>query len=112
MTELKYDEEGLVPVICQDANTLEVLMLAYAKREQIMKTISTKRATYYSRSRKSEWIKGETSGNTQEVINVMVDCDLDAVIYLVKPAGPACHTNHRSCFYRSININGELEENE
>jgi phosphoribosyl-AMP cyclohydrolase len=112
MLDLKFDDKGLIPVICQDADTNQVLMMAYAKKEQILKTITTKDATYFSRSRNSEWIKGETSGNTQKVIKVLVDCDQDSVIYLVKQKGNACHTGSKSCFYRHLNENGEIEENE
>lgn len=112
MTNLKYDEKGLIPVICQDIDTLEVLMLAYAKQEQILKTSETGRATYFSRSRDCEWIKGETSGNTQQVIKVLVDCDMDTIIYLVKQTGAACHTGARSCFYRELDKNGEIKTNE
>lgn len=112
MLDLKYDEKGLIPVICQDVDTLEVLMMAYAKEEQIQKTLQTGYATYFSRSRNIEWIKGMTSGNTQKVINVLVDCDLDTVIYLVKKNGPACHTGAQSCFFRKINKDGEIVSNE
>jgi phosphoribosyl-AMP cyclohydrolase len=112
MPDLKYDENGLIPVICQDADTRQVLMMAYAKREQIIKTIKTKKATYFSRSRNSEWVKGETSGNTQQVVKLLVDCDLDTLIYLVKQKGNACHTGAQSCFYRQIDENGEIKENE
>ncbi len=112
MLDLKFDDKGLIPVICQDFDTNQVLMMAYAKREQIVKTLTTKKATYFSRSRNCEWVKGETSGNTQQVIKVLVDCDQDSVIYMVKQKGNACHTGAKSCFYRQIDENGEIEENE
>ncbi len=100
--EIRYDEKGLVPVVAQDASTGEVLMLAYASREAVEKTIETGEAHYYSRSREEIWRKGETSGNTQKVVEVRLDCDGDALLYRVEPAGPACHTGERSCFFTSL----------
>jgi phosphoribosyl-ATP pyrophosphohydrolase/phosphoribosyl-AMP cyclohydrolase len=100
--EIRYDEKGLVPVVAQDASTGEVLMLAYASREAVEKTISSGEAHYYSRSREEIWRKGETSGNTQKVVEVRLDCDGDALLYRVEPAGPACHTGERSCFFTSL----------
>jgi len=106
--EIHYDERGLVPVVAQDASTGEVLMLAYASREAVDKTLSSGEAHYYSRSRKEIWRKGETSGNTQKVVEVRLDCDGDALLYRVEPAGPACHTGERSCFFTSLTgSNGE-----
>jgi len=112
MLKLQFDQNGLIPVICQDIDTKQVLMLAYAKKEQVDKTLKTGKATYFSRSRNSEWVKGETSGNTQQVLKVLVDCDVDALIYLVKQKGQACHTGEQSCFYRQIEQNGEIKKNE
>ncbi len=100
--EIRYDEKGLAPVVAQDASTGEVLMLAYASREAVEKTTSSGEAHYYSRSRKEIWRKGETSGNTQKVVEVRLDCDGDALLYRVEPAGPACHTGERSCFFTSL----------
>jgi len=100
--EIRYDEKGLVPVVAQDASTGEVLMLAYASSEAVEKTIETGEAHYYSRSREEIWRKGETSGNTQTVVEVRLDCDGDALLYRVEPAGPACHTGERSCFFTSL----------
>ena len=100
--EIRYDEKGLVPVVAQDASTGEVLMLAYASREAVEKTLSSGEAHYYSRSREEIWRKGETSGNTQKVAEVRLDCDGDALLYRVEPAGPACHTGERSCFFTSL----------
>jgi phosphoribosyl-ATP pyrophosphohydrolase/phosphoribosyl-AMP cyclohydrolase len=97
---LKFDERGLVPVIAQDAATGEVLMLAWATAEALRLTAETGRAHYWSRSRNSLWAKGDTSGNTQEIVDVRVDCDADAVLYRVRQSGPACHTGERSCFHR------------
>ncbi len=98
---VNFDERGLVPVVTQDALSGEVLMLAYANQEALTKTLETSQAHYYSRSRNELWRKGATSGHTQEVTEVRVDCDEDALLYRVKQKGPACHTGERSCFYRS-----------
>jgi phosphoribosyl-AMP cyclohydrolase / phosphoribosyl-ATP pyrophosphohydrolase len=109
--EIRYDEKGLVPVVAQYASTGEVLMLAYASREAVEKTIDTGEAHYYSRSREEIWRKGETSGNTQKVTDVRLDCDGDALLYKVEPAGPACHTGERSCFFTSLaGSNGEAPD--
>lgn len=96
--EIRFDERGLIPAIVQDAATREVLTLAYMNRESLARTLETKQTWFWSRSRKELWHKGETSGNTQEVVNLAMDCDADAIIVLVKPAGPACHTGAVSCF--------------
>jgi phosphoribosyl-ATP pyrophosphohydrolase/phosphoribosyl-AMP cyclohydrolase len=96
--EIRFDERGLIPAIVQDAATREVLTLAYMNRESLARTLETKQTWFWSRSRNELWHKGETSGNTQEVIQVALDCDRDALIVLVKPAGPACHTGAVSCF--------------
>ena len=100
--QVKLDDRGLVPVVAQDARTGEVLMLAWANAEALRRTADTGRATYWSRSRGELWTKGETSGNAQAVEEVRVDCDGDAVLYRVRPAGPACHTGERSCFFRAV----------
>jgi phosphoribosyl-AMP cyclohydrolase len=93
---------GLVTVVVQDKNTKEVLMLAYANKEALQKTAETGLAHYYSTSRKKLWLKGESSGNTQQVSEMLIDCDQDAVVYVVDQKGGACHTGYRSCFYRRI----------
>ncbi|HEX2092645.1 MAG TPA: bifunctional phosphoribosyl-AMP cyclohydrolase/phosphoribosyl-ATP diphosphatase HisIE [Longimicrobiaceae bacterium] len=98
--QLKFDERGLVPVVAQEADTGEVLMVAYADREALLRTRETGRAHYWSRSRGALWQKGETSGHVQEVREVRVDCDGDAVLYRVAQTGPACHTGEGSCFHR------------
>ena len=100
--EIRFDERGLVPAIVQDAATREVLTLAYMNRESLARTLETKQTWFWSRSRNELWHKGETSGNTQEVVNLALDCDADAIIVLVKPAGPACHTGAVSCFDTGI----------
>ena len=102
MTELKFDGSGLVPVIIQDSNTKQVLTLAYANEEAIAKTMASGETWLYSRSRQELWNKGATSGNTQKVVSVQVDCDGDSVIYEVIPNGPACHTGEYSCFSETI----------
>ncbi|MGB7999466.1 MAG: bifunctional phosphoribosyl-AMP cyclohydrolase/phosphoribosyl-ATP diphosphatase HisIE [Anaerobacillus sp.] len=102
-TELiKFDEKGLVPAIVQDAISKEVLTLAYMNKESLTKTIDTKETWFYSRSREELWHKGETSGNTQSVTDIRYDCDQDAVLVLVNPAGPACHQGNYSCFSDSL----------
>ena len=106
MLEIKFNEEGLVPVIAQDYRTGEVRMLAYANEEAIKKTLETGYAHYYSRSRKKLWKKGETSGELQRVKEVRIDCDGDAVIYVIEQEkNRACHTGERNCFYRDIEGN-------
>jgi phosphoribosyl-ATP pyrophosphohydrolase/phosphoribosyl-AMP cyclohydrolase len=96
--EIRFDERGLVPAIVQNAATREVLTLAYMNRESLQRTIETKQTWFWSRSRNELWHKGATSGNTQEVVSLALDCDQDAIIVLVNPAGPACHTGAISCF--------------
>ncbi len=101
--DIDYGEDGLVPVVAQDAETGDVLMLAYADDRAVERTQETGYAHYHSRSREETWKKGETSGHTQRVEQVRVDCDADALLYLVEQEeGGACHTGHRSCFYRTI----------
>ena len=99
---IKFDERGLVPVVVQDVKTKEVLMLAYANEEALRKTFETGYAHYWSRSRKKLWMKGETSGNVQKVVEVRIDCDNDAILYVVEQKGVACHTGNYSCFYRRL----------
>ncbi len=99
---MKFDADGLVPAIVQDAASGEVLMLAWMNREALAQTLSTGRATFWSRSRNALWVKGATSGNTQAVRSVRLDCDGDAVLLRVDPAGPACHTGARSCFFEKL----------
>ncbi|WP_293446358.1 bifunctional phosphoribosyl-AMP cyclohydrolase/phosphoribosyl-ATP diphosphatase HisIE [Persephonella sp.] len=107
LSEIKFNSEGLVPVITQSYYTGKVLMQAYANKEAIEKTIETGYATYYSRSRKKLWIKGETSGNKQKIAKIKIDCDGDSILYLVKDYGVACHTGEESCFFRNINLKKE-----
>jgi len=102
LKEIKYDANGLVPAIVQDAETKEVLMMAYMNAESLRMTIETSETVFWSRSRKELWHKGATSGNIQKVIDIKVDCDADTLLILVNPAGAACHTGERSCFYREL----------
>jgi len=94
--------EGLVPVIVQDVNTKEVLTLAYTNKESLELTQKTGNSWFWSRSRNKLWMKGEESGNVQKVREILVDCDSDAIIYLVEPSGPACHTGERVCFHHQL----------
>jgi phosphoribosyl-AMP cyclohydrolase / phosphoribosyl-ATP pyrophosphohydrolase len=100
--ELRYDERGLVPVVVQDAATREVLTVAYMSAESLRRTLSEGETWFWSRSRASLWHKGETSGHTQRVLSVAVDCDRDALVVFVEPRGAACHTGARSCFQHEI----------
>ncbi len=100
--QIKFDERGLVPAIVQDARTGEVLTLAYMNAESLRLTLESRETWFWSRSRSELWHKGDTSGNTQRVTEIRQDCDSDALVVLVKPAGPACHTGARSCFYHDI----------
>ena len=102
----RFDAAGLVAAIAQDAVTGEVLMLAWMNAEALARTIATGRATYWSRSRGELWIKGETSGHTQDVVEIRVDCDQDAVLLKVRQTGGACHTHRESCFYRRVEADG------
>ena len=99
---LKFDAQSLIPAIVQDAETLQVLMLAYMNAESLQLTLSTRETYFWSRSRNELWHKGATSGNVQHVVEVSVDCDADTLLIRVHPAGPACHTGNQSCFYQNI----------
>ena len=102
MTEIAYDERGLVPVVVQDDASGEILMLAYANAEAVALTLSSGELHLWSRSRGELWHKGASSGNTQRVVALRLDCDADALLAIVAPAGPACHTGERSCFFDSV----------
>lgn len=102
MSLIKFDEKGLVPVVVQDSTTAEVLMTAWANEEALKLTADSGELTLWSRSRKELWKKGETSGNVMRVIELRIDCDGDTLLAIVDPAGPACHTGKRTCFYRSL----------
>ena len=100
--ELTYDDRGLLPAVVQDVSTEAVLMLAWVNAEALRRTLDSKTTWFWSRSRQEYWNKGATSGNIQKVVEVRYDCDADAVLMRVEPAGPACHTGEYSCFYRSF----------
>lgn len=104
---LKFDAQGLVPAVIQDALNGQVLMVGYMNREAVEQTISTRRVTFWSRSRQKYWVKGETSGNTQRVMEIYVDCDQDCLLLKVEQVGAACHEGYRTCFFRSVDQDGE-----
>ena len=102
LPELTYNADGLIPCIVQDAETKDVLMMAWMNAESLRRTMERGETVFWSRSRREYWHKGATSGNTQRVVELRYDCDADTLLALVKPAGPACHTGATSCFYRAI----------
>jgi phosphoribosyl-AMP cyclohydrolase len=102
LSEIKFDANGLIPAIVQDAETKDVLMLAYMNKDSLQLTLEKGETVFWSRSRKELWHKGETSGNVQRVVEIRVDCDQDTLLILVHPAGPACHTGNQTCFYRDL----------
>ncbi len=102
----RFDAAGLVTAVVTDAATGELLMVAHMNAEALAATRSTRKATFWSRSRQSLWVKGETSGHTLHVVDLRIDCDQDAIWVIARPDGPACHTGARSCFYRRIGNNG------
>ena len=102
LDQVKFNQEGLIPAIIQDANTKQVLMLAYMNRESLKKTLEKGRTCFYSRSRRELWLKGNTSGNIQVVKKIILDCDNDAILILVEQKGIACHTGNYSCFFKEI----------
>jgi phosphoribosyl-AMP cyclohydrolase / phosphoribosyl-ATP pyrophosphohydrolase len=104
MENLKFDSNGLIATVVQDATTKDVLMVAWMNAESLQKTIKSGETWFWSRSRQGLWHKGETSGNTQKVVEIRYDCDGDTLLVLVEPAGPACHTGAVSCFYRALSV--------
>ena len=106
---LRYDANGLVPAVAQDHASGEVLMVAWMTAEAVARTLETGRVTYWSRSRAAFWVKGETSGQVQRLVEMRVDCDRDCLLLLVEQTGPACHTNRRSCFYTAVRDGAEVE---
>lgn len=109
ISNVKFDEKGLVPCVVQDYYTKQVLMLAYMNRESLIKTMETGLATFYSRSRQELWTKGATSGNLQHIVELRLDCDGDAIVAEVKKDGPACHTGNESCFYRDLFVGNDMK---
>ncbi|MFT4961339.1 MAG: phosphoribosyl-AMP cyclohydrolase [Paracoccaceae bacterium] len=106
---LIYNEAGLIPAIAQEETSGEVLMMAWMNAEAVAQTLATGRVTYWSRSRQAFWIKGETSGHVQELVDFRLDCDRDCLLVVVRQTGPACHTNRRSCFYTAVRAGDEVE---
>ncbi len=102
LANLKFDSDGLIPAVIQDAENGQVLMVAWMNAEALQRTLTSGETWFWSRSRRALWHKGETSGNTQKVIEIRADCDADVLLLRVRPAGPACHTGHQSCFYRTL----------
>ena len=102
LSEIKFDANGLIPAIVQDIETKDILMLAYMNAESLQLTRERGETYFWSRSRRELWHKGETSGNTQKVLEIFVDCDTDTLLIQVQPSGPACHTGEQTCFYRKL----------
>jgi phosphoribosyl-AMP cyclohydrolase len=102
---INFDADGLIPTVVQDSKTLEILMVAWMNADSLKRTLATGETWFWSRSRQELWHKGATSGNIQKVVQIKVDCDGDTLLLFVNPAGPACHTGARSCFYRSLDTN-------
>ena len=106
---LSYNAAGLIPAIAQDETTGEVLMMAWMNQDAVHQTLDSGRVTYWSRSRQAFWVKGESSGNTQTLVDFRIDCDRDCLLVVVRQIGPACHTNRRSCFYTAVRDTQEVE---
>lgn len=106
---LVYNEKGLIPAIAQDHNSGEVLMMAWMNAESVARTLESGKVTYWSRSRQAFWVKGESSGHVQKLVDFRVDCDRDCLLVLVDQTGPACHTNRRNCFYTAVRDGAEVE---
>ncbi len=106
---LLFNEQGLIPAIAQDADSGDVLMMAWMNAAAVERTLSSGKVTYWSRSRGEFWIKGETSGHTQKLVDFRLDCDRDCLLLQVRQSGPACHTNRRSCFYTGVRDGQEVE---
>lgn len=105
---LQFDHRGLIPAVAQSADDGEVLMMAWMNAESVQRTLETGRVTYWSRSRQSFWVKGETSGHTQELVELRVDCDRDCLLVLVRQIGPACHTGRPNCFFTAVRDGEEV----
>ena len=106
---LIFDASGLIPVIAQDHRTGEVLMFAWMNVDAVMMTLTSGQVTYWSRSRAAFWVKGETSGHIQRLVDLRIDCDRDCLLVVVEQIGPACHTNRKSCFYTAVRDGVEVE---
>ena len=108
-TNLVYNDQGLIPAIAQDVETGDVLMMAWMNAEAVRRTLQSGRVTYWSRSRAAFWVKGETSGHVQELVDFRIDCDRDCLLVTVRQTGPACHTGRRTCFYTGVQDGDEVE---
>lgn len=108
MHKFKFNDKGLIPVIIQEAESGEVLMLAYMDQKAVERTLNERKTVFYSRSRNEHWVKGETSGHTQDVIQVLTDCDEDTLLIRVRQKGGACHLGFRTCFVRHLNQKGDI----
>lgn len=106
---LRFDASGLIPVIAQDVDSEQVLMFAWMNAEAVARTLATGRVTYWSRSRAAFWVKGETSGHGQELVDLRLDCDRDCLLVRVRQTGPACHTGRQTCFYTAVQDGTEVE---
>ena len=106
---LEFNDKGLIPAVTQDDRTGQILMIAWMNAEAVARTLATGNVTYWSRSRQEFWVKGETSGNTQALVDFRVDCDRDCLLLLVRQKGPACHTGRKSCFYTAVRQGEEVE---
>ncbi len=106
---LVYNDAGLIPAVAQDSVSGEVLMMAWMNADSVRRTLDSGRVTYWSRSRQAFWVKGESSGHVQELVEFRIDCDRDCVLVIVRQTGPACHTNRRSCFYTAVRDGAEVE---
>ena len=106
---LSYNAAGLIPAIAQDETSGEILMMAWMNQDAVRQTLHSGRVTYWSRSRQAFWVKGESSGNTQTLVDFRIDCDRDCLLVVVRQIGPACHTNRRSCFYTAVRDTQEVE---
>ena len=112
MENMKFDTNGLIPAVVQDSTSKDVLMVAWMNAESLQKTIASGETWFWSRSRQELWHKGETSGNSQKVVEICYDCDGDTLLVLVEPAGPACHTGEQTCFYRTLSPSPNLSPRE
>lgn len=106
---IRYDDQGLIPAIVQDIDSGQILMMGWMNAKAVAQTLATRKATFYSRSRGKMWVKGESSGHTQEVVEARVDCDQDVILLRCKSHGPCCHAGYQSCFYRACADDGRLE---
>lgn len=108
LQNLEFDDNGLIPAVIQDSDSLQVLMVGWMNETSIRMTLEEKRVVFWSRSRAEIWLKGATSGNFLNLVNIMVDCDRDTLLIQVHPEGPTCHTGNSSCFYRNCLIEGDI----